>query len=280
MLKLDMGSNGQPIKIQEVTSPKIYLDLNALMNIALQDNSREKFKAMLVTKKGTLLFSWMHLLELSDVTDKEQLRFYVSFLNSLIENLGFIDVVPAAVIAKENQKLQGDNNVNPPIDERLFSFLDTIIKNAKSINPLSFDWLLTNLNHPVVVEHKKQFHLKFNSSLVASREKKGKDNKYGAKLKAVEKEATLPFATRYIEKDILNSFLREGNRLPSNSWRDFYHTVVPVAYCDYVLLDRGFVHRANSTIDRLRRNNYTAPMAKVFSKIDGLFGDLENYRLN
>lgn len=280
MIKLDMGSSGQPIKIHEVTSPKIYLDLNALINIALQVNYKEKFKGMLFTKKGTLLFSWMHLLELSDVTDKEQISSYVSFLNSLIENLGFIDVVPAAVIAKENQKLQGDNNDNPPIDERLFSFLDTIIINVKSINPLNFDGLLTNLNHPVIIEYKKQFHLKFNSSLAESRKKKENDKKYGARLKTVEKEATSPFATRYIEKDILNSFLREGNELPSNSWRDFYHTVVPVAYCDYVLLDRGFVHKANSTIDRLRRNNYTAPMAKVFSNIDDFFVDFETYRLN
>jgi hypothetical protein len=54
MLKLDMGSNGQPIKIQEITSPNVYLDLCALMDIAIKDNYRDKFKAVLFNKKGTL----------------------------------------------------------------------------------------------------------------------------------------------------------------------------------------------------------------------------------
>ena len=92
--------------MQEITSPTIYLDLCALMDIVIKSNYRDKFKAVLFNKKGTLLFSWIHILELSDVTDKEQLKSYVSFLDSLIENLGFIDVLPAAVIAKENKKLQ------------------------------------------------------------------------------------------------------------------------------------------------------------------------------
>jgi len=280
MLKLDMDSNGQPIKIQEITSPNIYLDLCAFMDIATKSNYRDKFKAALFNKRGTLLFSWIHLLELSDVSDKEQLKSYVSFLDSLIENLGFIDVVPAAVIAKENQKLQGDNNVKPPMDERFLSFFDTVIMNTKSIKPLSFDWLLTNLNHPVIIEYKKVFHLKFNSCLADSQKKKKKDKRYEARIEAVARGINLPVATRYIEDDILKSFLREGKKLSPNSWRDFYHTVVPVAYCDYVLLDRGFANKAKSTIARLRRNNYTAPMAKVFSKIDEFFVDFENYRLN
>lgn len=275
-----MGSNGQPIKVQEITSPTIYLDLCALMDIAIKSNYRDKFKAVLFNKKGTLLFSWIHILELSDVTDKEQLKSYVSFLDSLIENLGFIDVVPAAVIAKENQKLQGNNNVEPPIDERLLSFFDAVIMNTKSIKPLSFDWLLTNLNHPSIIEYKKVFHLKFNSYLAESQEKKKRDKKYEARIKIVAKGANLPVATRYIEDDILKSFLREGKKLPPNSWRDFYHTVVPVAYCDYVLLDGCFANKAKNTIDRLRRNNYTAPMARVFTKINEFFVDLENYRLN
>jgi hypothetical protein len=85
--------------------------------------------------EGAPLFSWIHLLELSDVTNKEQLKSYASFLDSLIENLGFIvDVVPAAVIAKENQKLQGDNNVKPPM-ARVFTQIDDFFVDRNATSP-------------------------------------------------------------------------------------------------------------------------------------------------
>ncbi|MCG2711729.1 MAG: hypothetical protein L6416_05340 [Candidatus Omnitrophica bacterium] len=50
--------------------------------------------------------------------------------------------------------------------------------------------------------------------------------------------------------------MREGRKLDSNTWRDIYHTMVPVSYCQYVVLDKGAAHRAKACIDRLKGEGY------------------------
>lgn len=275
MLKPDIDANGRLIIKQEVTAPTVYLDLFALMNIALNNNWENKFKTAIANKKGTLLFSWIHLLEFSDVTDKKQIKTMELFLDSLLDNLGFIDVVPKVVIEKENQKLQGNHQINPPGDERLLAFFGGINMRGQSLKPLTFDEILTKFNHPAIISMKKNFHLKFNSSIKKLQEKRQKDKKYSAKIKNLPKRMNLRAATRYIDYDILNSFIRENKIHTQNGWRDFYHTVVPLAYCDYLLLDKEFANKAQQAVNKLTNNNYTAQTAKVFSDIDKFLIDFE-----
>ena len=67
-------------------------------------------------------------------------------------------------------------------------------------------------------------------------------------------------------------------KLRRNDWVDIFHTIVPVAYCDFVLIDgqwRDFIEKSGLTYPKI---------AKVYSKkkgiennIDGFFKDIEKY---
>ena len=57
---------------------------------------------------------------------------------------------------------------------------------------------------------------------------------------------------------------REGIQMNSNHWRDAVHMIVPVAYCDFVVLDRAWTAKARQVVGRLRKH-HSIEMAKIFA---------------
>ena len=75
------------------------------------------------------------------------------------------------------------------------------------------------------------------------------------------------WATRYIYHETLLSLIRDDMPMNSNHWRDLYHMVVPLAYCNLILLDGAWATRANSVKKRLQKHGYKAEMAQIFCEI-------------
>lgn len=115
-----------------------------------------------------------------------------------------------------------------------------------------------------IADKKKKFHLQFNPDIEQWRKEKQKAKNYFTKIKNVPQDMKRGALTKYIYYDILSSFICENKNYSSNGWRDFYHTVVPLAYCDYLVLDKEFAHKARNTVDRLRRNKCIVQTAAVF----------------
>lgn len=61
---------------------------------------------------------------------------------------------------------------------------------------------------------------------------------------------------------------------------DLFHAIVPVAYCDFVLLDAQWEHRVTVIRERLIKHNIEIVPAEVYSeKLEGIerfFENLEN----
>lgn len=265
MLKLDMDINGRLILKMEVVSPAVYLDLCALMNLAEDNILGNKFRTILNQRKGTLLIASLHLVELSDVLDAKKIGLYELFLDSLLDHLGFIDVAPNRVIKKENRRLMGDKNINPPGDEQLLDFFSEKMLSIQTIEPLTFRGFLAKFVRSDIADKKKKFHLQFNPDIEQLRKEKQKAKNYFAKINKVPQDMNRGALTKYIYYDIFSSLICENKDYSSNGWRDFYHTVVPLAYCDYLVLDKEFAHKAKTTVNRLRRNKYIVQTAEVFS---------------
>ena len=61
-------------------------------------------------------------------------------------------------------------------------------------------------------------------------------------------------------------FIRDKFNLSNpNHWRDFVHMVVPVAYCDFALLDKAWATKARQVISRISNPEHPIKMANVFS---------------
>jgi hypothetical protein len=118
MLTLYTDAIGTPRVRHEHTSPVLYLDNWALMDFAEHQEWAHQFRHILQRRHGTLYLSMMNLLELSEITDTQQLTTFESFLESLLPNLGFIEVNPGSVMMQENRFLRGEH-LDPACDRRL-----------------------------------------------------------------------------------------------------------------------------------------------------------------
>ena len=89
-------------------------------------------------------------------------------------------------------------------------------------------------------------------------------------------------ATKYIWKEFLRYLFKNNiNLSKSNHWKDIHHAIVPMAYCDFVMLDKTWADIASKTKKRLRKAGYTGQIATVFSsrkaEMEMFFSALERF---
>ena len=264
MLRL-ADSNGNLTTTQQDVSPSVYLDHWAFMNIAGDDQKVQKLVTILNQKNGTLYISFMHLLELSTVKDLRHARNIETLLESISPRIFFIDAIPKNVIGRENQLINGRGPVVAPHgDFKLLKYFITL--NRKTLDPLSPEGLFSNLNGPRLKKMCNEFLQSFTNDIDALRQKRKIDQKYNARVRNVPGGVPQQHATRYIWQDLVNSLIRDEMRIEnSNHYRDLFHTVVPISYGDFCLLDKTWAAKANETITRLRNAGHGSQMAEIFS---------------
>jgi hypothetical protein len=70
--------------------------------------------------------------------------------------------------------------------------------------------------------------------------------------------------TRFFVPQLLRPLVTNRRmRLERNDAADFYHTAVPICYCDHVLIDKRWASLAGQAIGRLRLAGHKAPYANV-----------------
>ena len=57
----------------------------------------------------------------------------------------------------------------------------------------------------------------------------------------------------------------KGTKMTRNQAIDLIHVVVPVAYCDFVLLDKHWETQVGRVRSRLNKADMSVPVGKVFS---------------
>src|SRR5437762_117148 len=119
MIVLRRDSDTDWLASQAAISPSIYLDHWALMDFAIEESSATRLTKYVRAHEGTLLLSWMSLLELGVVTDEEQRTAMASLLSNLAPHLAFIHSDPAQVIRKEDAFWGGRSDMVPHLDMEL-----------------------------------------------------------------------------------------------------------------------------------------------------------------
>ena len=82
-----------------------------------------------------------------------------------------------------------------------------------------------------------------------------------------------------LQRELLRTFLVDsGKKVERSDVIDVGHAVVPVAYCDYVLLDSHWRTQVEIAKRRIAAAGMTFPMAKVFSApgIEDFLRELES----
>ena len=271
------------IEIQEhFRRPRVYLDHWALNDLSLNDNLRDKFVRIMSDKGGTFSLSVVNMTELSKQADKHQVESILDMIRS-IEDCGLINIDAGEVIKKENILISDPTAIfhvkNPSAE------LDFITEYLMS-NNYPFNWHVSDIIKSVIDELPSKRLSKSNEKFLDDMEhllKVGRNDaehlkrakgRFGKLKKQGPKYQT---ATRELLQLSLDFVMRNKNMKMSqySEWNDIFHLVVPVAYCDIVMLDRRWTTFLNQT-------GFSFPqIAMTFDKrtIEDLFKEIENWNL-
>lgn len=268
--------DGTTLLVEALGRPIVYLDNWALNDIALDGSYKDRFVDIMKARKGTLRLSVSNLVELMKQADRQQISVILEMIDSV--DAGFINTNFTDVVGRENSILRGETHENPSQEVgRIRTYL--LAQNWPESWVIS-DVILTVLDNSSgdqMRESWDQFAVRMQSFLdsVRSNAKYMSQSKDRAKTTRKKgKEYDRP--TRELIQLGFNFVLQNtAMRMNSNEWHDFFHTIVPVAYCDLVLLDKRWATFISQT-------GFTFPdVAFVFDKksLEGFFSTLAKARL-
>ena len=283
MLKYSkININGRiAVKIDQITyPPTVYLDTWALFDFIGNNELADRFIKILNNLDGTLMLSIMSILESVGLQNQEQFQCLCALIDSIgIDKVALLDFNFMRVNVKEKiyKKIGGPFlKISPAVDLEL---LDTIIKIHKLEDPLKISEIILayrkDLENGKVLEENWEQCL-FPIILRARNNTIALSNAKKRFRKRKENANTYKFpCTEYLWESCIDYIvINENMEMPNKEWRDIFHTIVPVAYCDFVLIDRRWQNF-------IRSINLEYPqIAKVYAQrnLNEFLKDLENWK--
>lgn len=269
------------VKIDQITyPPTVYLDTWALFDFIENDRLANKFIKILNNLGGTLMLSIMSVLESVGLKNQKQFQCLCDLIDSLgIDQVALLDFNFMRVIKKEKiyKKIRGPFlEISPAIDCGL---LDSFIRTHKPEKPLKVSEIFLAYrqdldNGKVLEENWEQslFHIivraRNNINALSNSKKRFRKRKENANA------CKFPCTKFLWESCIDYLVINENMRMPDKEWRDIFHNIVPVAYCDFVLVDKKWLNFIKST------GLEYPQIAKVYSQrnLSEFLKDLENWK--
>lgn len=268
MIRLSISDSGCLMLTQQAPSPTVYLDHWALRTFSECKDLSAHFVPILKARGGTLALSWVNLMEFSKVTSREQARIAEDFIEEILPHVFFMECNPAVVIDRENQLLKGGPRVAPHGDAdflREFSRLK-----PTSLKPFTSRELLSIVADPGHAARMNKLADLFVGRVGALRDELNSDPTFRSALRKPATSLPIQVGTRDILRELLRALLVDGRtEITRNHAIDWFHAVVPIAYCDLVLLDKYWEEQATRVRSRFAQSGRAVPMATVFSKSKG-----------
>jgi hypothetical protein len=264
MVKYLLDRHGQLRVEQWTVAPAVYFDHWALRDISEDSTLRHRFMEALLRRGGTLMLSWLNLVEFTKVTDASQARAAEALVEDLLPNVFFFEVNPFAVIEAEDALLAGADPFPPHADTQFLSAFSALRPNSP--RPFTARNLFTIPQesglHPrmdgladTVVERVEALRSTFLS-----------DAEFESRVRKLPQGQPIQHGTRYVLRELVRPVLLDQSlKFSRNHAIDLMHSVVPLAYCDIVLLDKHWKTQAEKVRERVAAANMTFPVAKVFS---------------
>lgn len=273
MIEFTFNSNNELGIGQVEIFPTVYLDHWALRRISESEPLAMRMVSALKSNHGTLALSILNLAEFAKVTDTAQAEKAESLIEAILPNVFFIEFEPFVVIKREDELLAGAPLFPPHAD------MDFLLKFAqrkpKSLNPFTADDLFKVVQKSQLSKPLDDLADTIVNRIEALRDTLDVDEDFQTIIRRLPSGPHIQRGTRTVLRESVRSLLVDGQtRITRNHAIDLLHTVVPIAYCDLVLLDKYWEEQIARSRSRLNRAKLSVPIAKVFS---GKKGGLENF---
>jgi hypothetical protein len=265
MIMLAIGESGSLRLTQHGPPPTVYLDHWALRAFSEVEELAARFIPVLKARGGTLALSWVNLLEFSKVTSREQASLAENFIEEILPRVFFIECNPSTVIEREDQLLAGGPPVAPHGDpEFLREFARLKPTSPKPFTSRDLFSIMADRDRAARMDKLADV---FVGRVEALRDKLSSDPSFHSILGKRATEAPIQVGRRDILRELVRGLLVDRQtKISRNHAIDWFHAVVPIAYCDLVLVDKYWQEQADRVRSRFARAGMRVPMAEVFSK--------------
>ncbi len=239
------------VRIDQIAyPPTVYLDTWALFDFIGDNDLADRFIKILNNLGGTLMLSMISVIENMAIDNQEQIQNLYKFIDSM--GAAFLDFNFTRVIKKEKiyKKIRGPFlKISPAIDCGL---LDSFIKIHKPENPLKVSEIFLayrqDLENGKVLEENWEQSLfpiivraRNNINALSNAKKRFRRRKEKANM------CIFPCTEFLMETCFDHIAINENMKMPDKEWRDIFHTIIPVAYCDFVLIDKRWTNFVNTS---------------------------------
>ena len=237
-------ANGKIFIEQKPAGPTIYLDQWMWCRLSEDADLRGRFVEVAVSRCCCIMYSIASLMELAQISDRGQLEALADVMDSL--DFGFVEMDPNQVIAlekrHESDKLGIFNDRHPAADRELLDY--AVRRHYPAIPKMSA--LLKDLKQEIPARYSAMTD-RLEASLTPMIERARADSIVLKRAKTKNKDRNIRRAGPPYTEDILralNFFLvaNETMKMNRNEWMDILHLVVPVAYFEFVVLDKRWIH--------------------------------------
>jgi hypothetical protein len=283
MITLHLAPGNRLRAEQSATVPFVYLDQWAYMSLARDHKQLQCFVDEIVRSEGTLAFSLVNFYELSQISDLDQLGRIENLFQQIWPRLAFLNSDPTAVIENENELLRGTSNQAPHLDDWMLNKYVEFYR--PGVNPLDPKGFLLQLRNPGMAYGFQTAYRLLVESTKAMVEKTRcmyqRDDNARTEVASLPKGEPVRHPTRYIFKQAAYSIVKGNFNIHNpNEVADFFHMVVPLSYCNLVLLDKGWAERARQVQNSVRNVGLLTHDAAVFSAktLDQFWAEIGRHR--
>ncbi len=242
--RIDHG-NGR-IEIREYyKSPMVYLDHWALNDISLDKTLCDRFVNVMNKKGGTFRLSVYNMIELSKQADSSQVDTILNMISS-INDCGLINIDPGVVITKENALITEPSLIfkvkNPSTElEIIAAYLMAHNYPVKWHVADVVRTVIPELPTPSLSQSNLEFVKDMQSLLCVGRGDRSHIDRAEKRFKSLKKAGPkYQRPTREVYAMALDFVMRNCQMKMSeySEWTDLFHVVVPVSYCDIIMVDK------------------------------------------
>jgi hypothetical protein len=267
MLEITIGKNGELVAGQRLTSPAVYLDHWALRAASENPRLSDRLTRALEARNGTLVVSWANIAEFSSL-DQRAARTAEEFLDPQLPRLFFRDFNAFDVIRREDELLAGGLPAPPHADLDLLRLVVGL--RPEGVRPITCVGMLTEVSGNRL-ESTERMKATFVDRAGGLRAEYIDDKAFKALVDRSLQGRPAPRGTFVLLREIVAGLMRDKTAaITPNDAMDFFHTIVPVAYCDIVLLDGRWRDQVDRVRSRLDRAGVQFPLARVLSGADAL----------
>jgi hypothetical protein len=267
VVEITIGKNGELVAWQQLTSPTVYLDHWAVRAASENSDLGDCLTRALEVRNGTLVVSWANIAEFSTL-DQRAARQAEEFLDRQLPRLFFLDFNAFDVIRREEEVLAGGPAIPPHGDLDLLRLVVGL--RPVGVRPITCVGMLTEVSGHRL-ESTDRMKAMFVDRASGLRAEYIDDGAFKTLVDRSLERGPAPRGTFVVLREILAGLMRDKtSTITANDAMDFFHTVVPVAYCDIVLLDGKWRDQVDRVRSRLDRASVHFPLATVLSGVGAL----------